>query len=100
MHIQIMTETKEKTLILYDLNDKIPKDKTNIIRKLFGYSDKSNCGNYSYERKGLISDIPHERGYKSTLMVDAKYEVQIIDILKQFKLKIITLRLPAKQKKA
>ena len=94
-----MPETKEKAMILYDLNDKIPKDKTNIIRKLFGYSDKSNRGNYTYERKGTISEIPHERGCKSFLIVDVTNEAYVVDILKQLNVNTITLRLHAKQNK-
>ena len=44
-----------KSIIVYDLKNKKSQEKTDITRKLFGFEDKSNNGNYTYKRDGLLS---------------------------------------------
>ena len=46
----------KKTMILYDLKNKGNVEKTHIVRGLFGYTDKSNHGDYTYDRDGLLSN--------------------------------------------
>lgn len=81
-----------KTTVLYDLEDKTPAEKTNIHRKLFGFSDKSNNGKYAYQRKGLLSEIPHEKSYKSALIINTKHEEYVIKTLEKLNVKIIKIK--------
>lgn len=72
-----------KSIVLYDLNEKSHAEQSRIIRTLFGFTDKSNNGKYSYERPGLLSKIPFERKTKTVLIVEKKYEKQVIDQFKK-----------------
>ena len=82
-----------KTMILYDFEMKTPQEKTNILRKLFGFTDKSNRGSYTYERKGLLSDTFHEQGHKRTLIIKTEDEENVIKILKSFNISTVKVRL-------
>jgi hypothetical protein len=83
--------TLMESMILYDLNDKTHAEQTRIIRLLFGFKDKSNNGEYQYERLGLLSEIPHVRKTKTVLIVERKYAVQVIHTLKKVGVKAILL---------
>lgn len=80
-----------ESIILYDLNDKKHAEQTRIIRMLFGFKDKSNNGRYQYQRSGLLSEIPYVRKTKTVLIVERKYEVQVIQALKKVGVKTIVL---------
>ncbi len=74
-------------MVLYDLNDKSHAEQSKIIRTLFGFKDKSNNGKYQYDRPGQLSKIPFERKTKTALIINKKYEPEVIAILKKHKLK-------------
>lgn len=82
-----------KSMILYDFNGKTSQEKTNIIRKLFGFKDKSNRGAYVYWRKGLLSEISHEQGYKRTLVVETEDAKEVVEILKKFNVSTVKVML-------
>ena len=81
-----------KSVILYDLKNKKPKEKVDITRKLFGFNDKSNNGNYEYTRAGLLKDIKHEKWNKAAILIDSKDEEKVIEILKKFGLNTLITR--------
>lgn len=87
----------KKTMILYDLKNKGNVEKTHIVRSLFGYKDKSNHGNYTYDRDGLLSKFKHEKIDKSVIVVDREDELQVKNILKKFGLNLMMIRLPDKR---
>ena len=64
----------KKTMILYDLKNKGKVEKTHIVRSLFGYTDKSNHGDYTYDRDGLLSKFKHEKIDKSVIVVNREDE--------------------------
>ncbi len=72
-------------------------EKTHIIRSLFGYIDKSNHGNYTYDKSGLLSKFKHEKIDKSVMVVNRKDEMQIKNILRKFRLNLMIIRLPDKR---
>ena len=80
-----------ESIILYDLNDKKHAEQTRIIRMLFGFRDKSNNGRYQYQRSGLLSKVPYVRKTKTVLIVERKYEVQVIQALKKVGVKTTVL---------
>ena len=72
-----------KTIILYDLKNKSNSQRSRVLQKLYGYRDKSNY-NYSYERKGMLDKIPHQKSYKVALEIKNKDDVsKIAEILKE-----------------
>ena len=83
-----------KSLIIYDLKNKKPREKTDITRKLFGFEDKSNNGAYTYKRKGLLKDIKHEKWNKAAILIDSKNEEDVVKILRKFGLRVLITRLP------
>lgn len=74
----------EKTIILYDLKGKSNSDRTQIIRKLYGYTDKSNY-DYTYERDGLLAKIDLKKSKKTVLYVKKKDLQKITEILNGLK---------------
>ena len=83
-----------KSLIVYDLKNKKPQEKTDITRKLFGFEDKSNNGNYTYKREGLLKNIKYEKWNKAAILIDLKDEEEVSKILRKFGLKVLIARLP------
>ena len=76
----------EKTIIIYDLKDKSNSDRTQTIRKLYGYRDKSNY-NYTYERVGLLEKMDLEKTRKTVLHLKNKKDIsKIVEILKKLKI--------------
>lgn len=78
-----------KSVILYDLKNKKPKEKTDITRKLFGFKDKSNNGNYTYKREGLLENIKYEKWNKAAILINSEDELKVLKILRKFGLKAI-----------
>jgi len=87
----------KETMMLYDLKNKGNIEKTHIIRSLFGYTDKSNHGGYTYNRDGLLSKFKHEKIDKSVIVVNRKDEARVKNILKKFGLNPMVIRLPEKR---
>jgi len=77
----------DKSLILYDLKNKTRKEKTDITRKLFGFQDKSNNSDYTYERKGLLKDFKYKKETKVTILINSNDELKIKRILRQMGIK-------------
>ena len=84
----------KKSLILYDLKNKKPNEKVDITRKLFGFKDESNNGNYSYERAGLLKNIKHEKWNKAVILINSMDEEKVVKILRKFGLNVLITRLP------
>ena len=83
-----------KSIIVYDLKNKKSQEKTDITRKLFGFEDKSNNGNYTYKREGLLKNIKYEKWNKAVICIDSKDEGEVTKILRKFGLKVLIARLP------
>ena len=82
----------EAKLICYTLGKTDHQTRSKFKREFFGYLDKSNNNKYKYERMGLLTKIPHIKPIRSTLIIDAKDETEIIKFLKKFNAKIKTYR--------
>lgn len=85
---------ERKSIILYDLKNKTHREKTNITRKLFGFNDKSNNGNYTYKRKGLLKDTKHEKWNKAAILINTEDEEKVSNILRKLGLRVLITRLP------
>ena len=71
---------------MYDLKGKSNSERTQIIRKLYGYRDKSNY-DYNYERKGLLEKMDIDKSRKTILHVKKKSDItKIVTILKELKI--------------
>lgn len=77
----------KKIAIIYDLKDKNNSQRTQTIRKLYGYQDKSNY-DYNYKRDGLLNKINFDKTKKTLLYPENKKEAQkIMMCLNQLKIK-------------
>ena len=72
-----------KILVEIDVSNKKQVAKTRALRSVFGFTDRSNNGKYSYERPGLISKIPGALRIKSALLIEKRYETQVLQALKK-----------------
>ena len=75
-----------KIIVLYEMKGKSNSERSRALQKLYGYRDKSNY-NYSYDRKGLLDGIQHEKSYKVALELKNPKEVsKVAEILKSLKI--------------
>ncbi len=77
-------------LICYTLEKADHQKRSKFKRELIGYTDKSNKGEYKYERKGLLSTIPHNKPIRSVIIVENKNAQKIIDFLRKYQAQIKT----------
>lgn len=79
-------------MILYDLKGKSNSKRTQILRKLYGYKDKSNY-DYTYERDGLLDNLNLKRYKKTVLYVKNKKNAsKIAAMLKELKVEFELVR--------
>jgi hypothetical protein len=72
-------------LISYDLSKVNQVGKVLVKRQLFGYTEYSNNAKYTYERKGILSNIPHIKLARAVIIVrnqDAKTIEKVIKSVK------------------
>ena len=74
--------------ICYSLRNLNPTERLRFHREMYGFTDISNKGRYTYKRQGLMNTIKYNKIYFSALVVDDKKAGQIIKILKKHKAKI------------
>ena len=55
----------------------------NFCRKIYGYTDKSNKGKYTYERKGLITRYPYIKIQRGLIIVRIDDAEEIINLLEK-----------------
>lgn len=83
---------KKKTLILYDLKDKPQKEKVAVIRKLYGYRDKSNY-DYTYDRIGALEKISYTKKKMTVLeLKDANDLPKVIELLNKLNIRTEVVR--------
>mgnify|MGYP003395790625 CR=1 FL=1 len=73
------------TLISYDLRKVNQIGKVTVKRLLFGYTEYSNNGQYTYERKGVLSEIPHVKLTRAVIIVRNKDASAIEKAIKSVK---------------
>ena len=74
-----------KTIISYSLSGR--KDALLVTRKIYGYKDASNNGQYTYKREGILSSIPYSKLGKGVFMVDTENADEVIKRLISLKIK-------------
>lgn len=79
---------KKVSILKYDLK-KVPVTKKTLIhRALYGYTDHSNKGKYTYKRKGALNQIKFTKISNSVIMVDTSQINNLIPLFKKYKIKI------------
>lgn len=73
----------QATLIHYKLKPAPCKQKEKFRRGFLGYTDKSNKGQYTYRRMGVLDNIPHLKPGKQTLIIPTTLAQKILKTLKK-----------------
>jgi len=84
---------KKVSILKYDLKGVPVNKKTLIHRALYGYTDHSNKGDYTYKRKGALKEIEYTKISNSVLMLEFKYLKQILPIFKKYDIRTIVINL-------
>ncbi len=72
-------------LISYDLSKVSQVGKVQVKRQLFGHTEYSNNAKYTYERKGILSDIPYIKLARAVLIVRNQDVVRVEKVIKSVK---------------
>ena len=78
------------TLISYKVKRLPAPERCKIYRKLYGWMDKSQYSKYTYNREGLLSNIPHIPVNRSVLIVKKEDSEIVISFLKENKAEVFT----------
>ena len=83
-----------KYLVIYGFESISPKKRLEFNRKLYGFSDYSNFGSYSYSRKGILNSKECERLAKGVFLCKSVPK-ELIKHLKKYKAKYKILKVIA-----
>ena len=83
-----------KYLLIYGFKSISPKKRLEFNRKLYGFSDYSNFGAYSYFRDGILHPEACERLAKGVVLCKNKPE-KLIKHLKEYRAKYRILKVLA-----
>lgn len=75
-------------LVCYSLGKANATVRRNFHREMYGYTDVSCNGKYTYKRKGVLSGIAHKKVFDAIIIT--KNEKPIIKVLRKYKAKIHT----------
>ena len=70
-------------LVSYKLNRLPAPERCRIYREFHGWRDKSQYSKYTYNRKGLLNDIPHVVINRCVLITKKQDAGRIISFLKE-----------------
>jgi len=70
------------SVVFYKLRQKLtPKERARFHRELSGYLNKSFYGHFHYQRKGLLSKIPHLSPVRAAIITRKKYLPTLLKFL-------------------
>ena len=70
-------------LISYKVNRLPQPERCRIYRKLYGWKDKSQHSKYTYNRKGILSNLPYIPVNRSVLIVKKEDADRVISFLNE-----------------
>jgi len=83
-------------LISYDLSKVNQVGKVLVKRLLFGYTEYSNNAQYTYKRKGVLSEVPYIKLARAVVIVRSKDASAIEKVIKSVKGKYQTFQIEVK----
>lgn len=57
-------------------------ERTELRRKLYGFTDFSSFGQYRYSREGLLAKIPHQRIMRGVILMGKKDYPKVLALLR------------------
>ena len=83
-------------LISYDLSKVNQIGKVLVKRQLFGYTEYSNNSKYTYERKGILSDVPYLKLARAVVIIRNQDAPKVEKIIKSVRGKCQTFTIEVK----
>ena len=82
-------------LIVYRTNHLPRTQESKLSRELYGYTDKSQYGKYTYKRPGILDKIPHiiPLGWRALLITRPQNARAVIKTLQEFQAQIYVRRI-------
>ncbi len=74
-------------IIIYDTSDLTRAKRTSFGRKLYGYTDKSNNGQYEYYRPGLLDEIPSRKLIRGVVIIRREDTDRVINLMNNYDVK-------------
>ena len=75
-----------RIMIKYSLKGR--KNALELTRKIYGYTDSSNNGQYKYQRKGILSNVKYKKVANAVFWVNPKDEETVVKELLKLGLKV------------
>jgi len=85
------------TLVKYNTKHLNKKQKINFSRETFGYKDKSNQGQYTYTRKGTLTDYIYDKIGKSVFLIKTKDEKKVIKEMYKYQIPLHLIKIILKK---
>ena len=79
---------KKVSFVKYNLKGVSIVNKTLIHRALYGYTDHSNKGSYTYKRKGILAGSGYEKIGNGMIFIETKFVDKLIPFFKRYKIKV------------
>jgi hypothetical protein len=77
-------------IIIFRLDKKMSgAERARFFRRLYGYVDRSNYGRYTYERRGLMSEIPHLSPARSVIIVRDEDAGKLVSFLRSHNAEVL-----------
>ena len=87
----------ELTLVKYNTKHLNNQKKITFSREIFGYEDKSNNGQYTYKRKGTLTDHIYDRLGKSAFLIETKHESKVIREMYKYRIPLNLIKIILKK---
>ena len=89
------TKSMEGVIIVFKNPNAEPKDIVKFCREFYGYKDHSQKGKYTYQRKGLLGELPHVKinPIRTAIVVEKENSEKIINFLKKHNATIYARRI-------
>lgn len=89
----------EAEIITYETKTMSNTQRSIISKKIFGYTDRTQGSQYTYQRKGILDSIPHVVITKKTFIVDLKDAKWVKGIIKGLGASVKSLKIEIKKEK-
>lgn len=88
------------TIFTFDTSHKTKWDRVRFFRQLYGYTEFSNFGKYTYYRSGLISNVPYLRPTESVIIINNKHAKLLREFFKNEKVRFSEHRIILTEKES
>ncbi|KXB00187.1 hypothetical protein AKJ40_01685 [candidate division MSBL1 archaeon SCGC-AAA259M10] len=78
----------EGSVVIYQIRGLSQAEKAKFRRELYGYTDKSNRGQYEYYRPGLLDEVPYRKLIRGVLLIRKRDKEKISDFMEKYEAEV------------